>query len=166
MKIAKINLETGEVLEVHGLEALRTDEELAEDERAAPESVAPRTHRWDGTGFVELPFKALQLDADGILEAIVTLERSAELTARHVDLRPLGGDCDREPGQYRWDGAQLVPLKVSALKRAPGGVSLEQAFAALLDQAERAGVKMNDTLMVWRAGYRSSLDAAKNKKGA
>jgi hypothetical protein len=109
-------------------------------------------------------FKALLLDADSVLEAVVELASEDELTERHVDLRPLGGDCDCKPGAYRWDAEAraLMPLKPYQVKAAAGGYSLEQAFCALLEANPQ--LKVPDVVMVWRAGYRASIDAADKKK--
>jgi hypothetical protein len=115
-------------------------------------------------GEPEKPFLALVLDAEGVYVDKVELASSAELGPQHVDLRPYGGDCDRAVGRYRWDAEKktLLPLAKSQQRGAGGsGPSLEGAFASLLEELERQGFKLNDRLMVWRAGYRNSLDAAK-----
>ena len=75
-------------------------------------------------------FKALLLDERDVLRAVVELADASELTERHVDLRPHGGDCDRKPGEYRWDREkkclQLLPQQQRASLARP---TLEQAFA-------------------------------------
>ena len=103
-----------------------------------------------GSGFVELPFRAMLLGAGDILEEVVELKSSAELTERHVDLRPLGGDCDRAPGAYRWNRERqaLEPLK-SAAQRPRGGVDLETALADFFRGCSDSGVKLPASTAAW-----------------
>jgi hypothetical protein len=170
IKVAKIaedgkvlSIEERELLEVPGLAGvpLAADEVELSD---ADGAVVVAAWRFDDKlrEFLELPFKAMLLDEEGVLLDVVVLRSSAELTAQHVDLRPLGGDCDREPGKYRWDGTQLVPLKHVEQRSAPAGYSLEAAFAQLLELNPQ--LKQGDKTMVWLAGFRTSLDASKGAK--
>lgn len=110
------------------------------------------------------PFKALLLDADGVLEDVVELASGAPLTDRHVDLRPFGGDCDRQPGRYRWDRERqtLVPVNLAIGAPARGGVTLEQAFAALLEANPQ--LKHSAPTMLWLAEFRRSVDGSRRGK--
>lgn len=114
----------------------------------------------------ELPFRALLLDDEDVLIAVDDLQSSDDLLERHVDLRPHGGDCDNAPGLYRWDReqSQLVPLKRTAQRSKPAGVSLEAAFAQLLELNPQ--IKQGDRTMLWLAGYRETLDAQKKGRKA
>jgi hypothetical protein len=164
MKVAKINQEDGKVLEILEVDDAAIGECVLlapADVILGPESenvVVAGAWRWDGERFVELPFKAMLLGAGGILEAIEELPSSAHLRPNHVDLRPYGGDCDNEPGKYRWDAEleQLVPLGRFAQPSAAAGVSLEEALAQLLELNPQ--LKQGDKTMVWLAGYRASFD--------
>jgi hypothetical protein len=161
-KVAKIR-EDGKVLEVFVVPARSEDPlEIPLEEGAA---VEPGRHRWTGAAFVELPFCALLLDEDDVLEAVVELASSAELTPQHVDMRPHGNACDWKPGLVRWDREKqtLVPLKFAQVKHMAGAPSLEAAFHALL--AANPQLKIPSDVMIWQAGYRASVDAAKKKKG-
>jgi hypothetical protein len=82
---------------------------------------------------VTKPFKALRLDERDVFVELVTLDSEAQLTERHVDLRKRGGDCDRRPGEYRWDrkSGSLVPLPRQQ-RAVSGKPTLEQAFAFVL----------------------------------
>jgi len=76
------------------------------------------------------PFKAMLLDERGVLRGVVELADELALTPLHVDLRPHGGDCDRKPGEYRWDAEseQLRPLP-RRQRAVHGRPTLEHAFA-------------------------------------
>ena len=99
------------------------------------------------------PFKAMLLDEAGVLVSVVELASADELTPLHVDLRPLGGDCDNEPGKYRWDREQqrLVPL--ARFQRAPaaGVPSLEQVVYAFI-----TGGKSSPLVKAWLEHYEKS----------
>lgn len=165
-RVAKL-AEDGRVIEINERDA---DSILAENEvelSDADGQVVALFWRFDAEAraFVELPFRAMVLDADGVLREVQTLESSAELTPVHIDLRPLGGDCDREPGHYRWDaeGRQLVPLKRSERRPSSGAPDLERALA---DFWLKLGVdKLPASTRAWVEQYRTTQDARK-KKGA
>lgn len=110
-------------------------------------------------------FKALLLDDQDVLVDVVTLTDESQLTARHVDLRPHGGDCDNPPGQYRWDRERATLVALGSLARpiAPGvKVSAEQALFRLIELLElKHGLKVDDVLMQYQCGYRLSLDGGK-----
>lgn len=107
-----------------------------------------------------MTFKALLLDSRDVMVGVVELEDEAELTARHVDLRPHGGDCDNKPGEYRWDREkkQLVPLPRS--QRAEGGKpTFEQAVAFdLLSRWEANAAGVCEVSLTWLDEVVQSLD--------
>jgi len=79
------------------------------------------------------PFKALLLDERDVLRAVVDVADASELTPLHVDLRPHGGQCDRKPGEYRWDRKKLCLLPLPKQQRAvQGRPTLEHAVAFML----------------------------------
>jgi hypothetical protein len=87
----------------------------------------------------EKPFKALLLDERDVFVALVEVE-DADLTERHVDLRPHGGDCDRPVGEYRWNRATKALEPLPRQQRAKAGrPTLEMAVAFdVLDRWDRA----------------------------
>lgn len=99
------------------------------------------------------PFKALLLDDADVLVAIETLADEAALTDRHVDLRPYGGECDRNPGEYRWDREKSALIPLPRFKRVPaeGVPSLEQLVYAFI-----TGGKSAPAVKVWVAHYEAS----------
>ncbi len=77
-----------------------------------------------------MTFKALLLDERDVFVALVELDDETQITNRHVDLRPFGGDCDNPVGEYRWnrDLKTLEPLPRQQRSRA-GRPTFEQAVA-------------------------------------
>ena len=165
MKVAKIDAADGRIVEILELEQDALDQladadeahkYLAAGQQPALESgeVAPRWFVCDlGSGrIVERPFKVLVLGADDVLEAVEERSSSQNLPAHLVDLRPLGGECDREPGRYRWNRElrQLEPLKRAAQRpAAAGGVSLERALVEFFRSCDSAGVKLPAATRAW-----------------
>ena len=109
------------------------------------------------------PFKALRLDERDVFVELVTLDDPAKLTERHVDLRPLGGDCDCPVGEYRWnrEKKQLVPLPRQQRAKT-GKPTMEQAVAFnLMRQALRAkaDLKTNSAVeLIWLDEALKSFD--------
>lgn len=110
------------------------------------------------------PFKAMLLDERDVFIALVTLKDEAQLTARHVDLRPHGGDCDRPVGEYRWsrEKSALEPLPRQQRSRA-GRPTLEQAVAFdLLDRWDvarnGAGRMPTEVCLAWLDDMVRSVD--------
>lgn len=96
-------------------------------------------------------FKALLLDERDVLRAVVELADESELTERHVDFRPHGGECDRKPGEYRWDREkkQLRPLS-RALRAREGKPSHEEAYCFdILGRWEKDAEAVNDVALEW-----------------
>lgn len=108
------------------------------------------------------PFKALLLDERDVLRAVVDIADEAELTARHVDLRPHGNACDRKPGEYRWDrkAKALMPL-AKVLRAQEGRPTFEQAYAFdLLDRWKSAPLSVPDVALAWLDDMVRSFDFA------
>ncbi|TAK45269.1 MAG: hypothetical protein EPO27_10650 [Betaproteobacteria bacterium] len=104
-------------------------------------------------------FKAMRLDANDVLVGVEELQSEADLTERHVDLRPYGGECDRPANEYRWnrEAERLEPLRV-AERLQPAGVSLEQAVAALIVALGHAGVTVPEISARWAASFLNSVE--------
>jgi hypothetical protein len=106
------------------------------------------------------PFKALLLDERDVLRAVVELADESELTERHVDLRPHGGECDRKPGEYRWDREQKTLRPLSRTARAvQGRPSSDQAMAfdyLLRWKADQASVP--EVCLAWLDDVLDSVD--------
>ena len=101
-----------------------------------------------------MTFKAALLDERGVFLRTVELVDESELTARMVDLRAFGGDCDLPGGKYRWDGVgTFVPLPVERQKRAEEAPTLEEAFYAFLKEGPAA-----PSVDAWLAWYEKTLD--------
>ena len=97
------------------------------------------------------PFKALLLDERDVFVRLVELDDEAELTARHVDLRPHGGECDRPTGEYRWNREKQALEPLPRQQRAQQGKpTLEQAVAFdLLKRWEADQGAVSDVALAW-----------------
>ena len=97
------------------------------------------------------PFKALLLDERDVFVQLVEIDDEAQLTARHVDLRQHGGDCDRPAGEYRWnrDNKSLEPLPRQQ-RAQRGKPTLEQAVAFdVLKRWEAYPNDISDVALAW-----------------
>jgi hypothetical protein len=101
-----------------------------------------------------MTFKALLLDERDVFVRLVELDDEAQLTARHVDLRPHGGDCDRPTGEYRWNRENQALEPLPRQQRAQNGKpTLEQAVAFdLLKRWEAAPDAVSDVALAWLDG--------------
>jgi hypothetical protein len=99
----------------------------------------------------EKTFKALLLDERDVFVQLVELEDDAQLTARHVDLRAHGRDCDRPTGEYRWDRDKQCLEPLPRQQRAQRGKpTLEQSVAFdLLKRWEAAPAAVSDVALAW-----------------
>ena len=97
------------------------------------------------------PFKALLLDERDVFVRLVELDDEAQLTVRHVDLRPHGGDCDRPAGEYRWNREKQALEPLPRQQRAQQGKpTLEQAVAFdLLKRWEADTEAVSDVALAW-----------------
>lgn len=111
-----------------------------------------------------MTYKAMKLDPLGVLLGVVTLEDDAELPPNHVDLRPHGGDCDRPPLEYRWDGQTLVPLPKTQ-RPSFDGTSMEAAYYADLKLRAIAGAELPAATRAWLEWYEKTVDAIIRGKG-
>lgn len=114
-----------------------------------------------------MTFKAMVLDERGVYVAKVELEDGAEIPPRHVDLRPLGGDCDRPFGQYRWnlESRCLEPLPRQQ-RAVEGRPTLEQAIAFdLLGRWERAAASVPDVTLAWLDDRMTTVDFSAYVRG-
>lgn len=111
-------------------------------------------------------FKAMLLDDRDVLLQVVTLASEAELTPRHVDLRPFGGQCDRPAGQYRWNRAEkrLDPLPRTQ-RRGPEGVSFELAYAFDLLARWDRGEAISSVSLKWLDAAMLSVDLRSYVRG-
>lgn len=107
-----------------------------------------------------MTFKAMVLDERDVLRGVVELESEAELTPRHVDLRPYGGDCDRKPGEYRWDRQQKCLMPLPRPQRArEGNPTLEVAYAFdLLSRWVTAPAAIPEVALAWLDSTVMSVD--------
>lgn len=106
-----------------------------------------------------MTFKALLLDERDVLRGVVEVTE-AELTERHIDLRPFGGECDSKPGEYRWDRVRkcLQPLPTTQRAR-EGRPTLEQAYAFdLLGRWKADSLSVPDTALAWLDEVVRSVD--------
>lgn len=102
------------------------------------------------------PFKALLLDERDVFIGLVEIDDEADLTERHIDLRPHGGDCDRPVGEYRWNRERLTLEPLPRHQRAKAGrPTLEMAVAFdYLDRWDRSRLAL--ALMSEQPGRRRS----------
>jgi hypothetical protein len=107
-----------------------------------------------------MTFKALRLDERDVFVELVTLEDEAQLTERHVDLRPFGGDCDRPVGEYRWNRTKKALEALPRQQRAKGGrPTLEQAVAFdMLARWERDPASLTEVSLTWLDGLMVTMD--------
>jgi len=70
----------------------------------------------------------------------------------------LVGGCDLKPGQYRWDGAQFVPLKLKTPQPQPATPLVERALHELVSEMIAAGASVPEYTRKWHAWYAQSLD--------
>lgn len=105
-------------------------------------------------------FRALLLDERDVFVALVELEDEAQLTARHVDLRPHGGDCDRPVGEYRWNREKQALEPLPRQQRAQHGrPTLEQAVAFdVLKRWEADPAAVSDVALTWLDGVLATAD--------
>lgn len=107
-----------------------------------------------------MSFKAMRLDERDVMVAIDELDDETELSARHVDLRPFGGDCDRRPREYRWNREhqclEPLPRHQRAVAAEP---TLEMALAFdLLKRWEQDATRISDVSLQWLDAVVLSLD--------
>lgn len=108
------------------------------------------------------PFKALLLDERDVLRGVVDIADEAQLTPLHVDLRPHGGECDRKPGEYRWDREKKCLMPLPKLQRAKEGrPSIEMALAFDLLARNAADPKaLPEVVLAWLDDAVQSVDMA------
>ena len=101
------------------------------------------------------PFKAAVLDERGVFLRVVELVDESGLGPRHLDLRPLGGECDLPGGKYRWDAqaCTFVALPRERQKLAEEAPTMEEAWFAFLKEGIDA-----PTVQAWIQWYEKSLD--------